>query len=280
MGMLIIYNKGIQLGKSSLCLFMACLFMQPLAAMAGPDDPDQGMARVLNIEEPWIENAVYLSSSRDNNASRGHAWNFGNEWDAALGTDFGTEIDAPILLATQPIGRAPSVLAPISAGLKYVPIHWGDGDSENAGVIGGEIEGGWWATPQPANFPGVGSSVTEQMLVGIRHGTYWIQGQYGITQRVSADARTGWSANTAVGHRISEDWVIHLELDLNRTSVDAYGHTAAGMVLTPQVGWQINPRWQMVLGESLSRIEGVASLDSITSVLFEYSFDTDKDDPN
>lgn len=277
MGMVIICKKGNQLGKSSLCLVMSILLVQPLAEAAGPDT-DQGMARVLNIEEPWIENAVYLTSSRDNNASRGHAWNFGNEWDAALGDDWGSEIDAPILLAQQPIGRAPSVLAPISAGLKYAPIHWGDGDSPNAGVVGFEVEGGWWATPQPDNFPGVGSSVTEQVLVGIRRGTYWIQGQYGITQHVSADARTGWSANTSVGHRIAEDWVVHLELDLNRTSVDAYGHTAAGMVLTPQVGWQITPKWQMVLGESFSRIEGQASLGTTTSVLFEYSFETDDDD--
>ncbi len=277
--MLIIYKKESFVGKSSLCLFMACMLVQPLAALAGPD-ADQGMARVLNIEEPWVENAVYLSSSRDNNATSGHAWNFGLEWDAALGDDLGSEIDAPMVLAQQPVGHAPAALAPISAGLKYVPIHWGDGDSENAGVIGGEIEGAWWATPQPANFPGVGSSVTEQLLVGIRRGTYWIQGQYGITQRASADARTGWSANTAVGHRIAKDWVIHMELDLNRTSVDAYGHTAAGMMLTPQVGWQITPRWQMVLGESFARVEGQASLATLTSVLFEYSFQTDQDDPS
>ncbi len=259
-------------------LTMTFLLLQPLAASAD-DDQDMGMARVLNIEEPWVENALYVSSSRDNNSSAGHAWDLGLEWDAELGEDLGTEIDAPVVLATQPIGRAPAVLAPLAAGLKYVPIHWGDGDSENAGVIGAEIEGGWWATPQPANFPGVGSSVTEQVLIGLRRGTYWIQGQYGITQRVSADARTGWSANTSVGHRLSEDWVVHLELDLNRTSVDAFGHTAAGMVLTPQVGWQITPRWQMVLGESLSRIEGQASLETATSVLFEYSFVKDKDDP-
>lgn len=255
------------------------LLIQPLAAFADPDpDPDHGMARALGIEEPWVENAAYFSSNRNNNASPGHAWNSGVEWDAVLGKDWGAEIDVPGILATQPLGRAPATLAPLTAGLKYSPWHWGDDDSEDAGVVGMEVEGGWWATPQPANFPGVGSSLAEQVLFGIRHGTNWIQGEYGFNQRVSADARTGWFANSALGHRLSKDWVIQLELDLNRTSVDALGHTVAGMMLTPQVGWQINPRWQMILGESFGHIEGQASLGTITSILFEYSFVKDSDD--
>lgn len=236
-------------------------------------DPDRGMKRVLGIEEPWVENAFYFSSSRDNDSRQGHAWNFGVEWDAALNEKWGTEIDAPGVLAQQPVGRAPAAFAPLSAGLKYMAVSWGDDESENAGVLGMELEGGWWPRPQPENFPGVGSNLAEQILVGLRHGRYWLQGEYGFSQRLAADARSGWFANSALGYRISKDWVFQVELDLNRTSVDEFGHTASSMTLTPQVGWQINPSWQMVLGESVGRVEGTASLGVMTNVLFEYSFD-------
>ncbi|MBY0579083.1 MAG: hypothetical protein K2P57_08555 [Burkholderiales bacterium] len=227
------------------------------------------MKRVLGIEEAWVENAVYFSSSRDNDANPGRAWNFGVQWDAALSEHWGSEVDAPGLLAQQPLGRAPSALAPITIGLKYVPLQWDDGES--AGVLGAEVEGSWWASPQPVNFPGVGSNIAGQILVGIRRGRYWIQGEYGASRRVKADARSGWFADSALGYRMSEDWVVQIEIDLNRTSVDALGHTASSATLTPQVGWQIDPAWQLVLGESIGRIQGAYSV--MTDVLLEYGFD-------
>lgn len=76
------------------------------------DDPDHGMKRTIGIEEAWIENAVYLSTIRDNNANQGHAWDFGVQWDAAIAGDWGSEIDAPGLLAQQPLGRAPLMSMP------------------------------------------------------------------------------------------------------------------------------------------------------------------------
>ena len=245
-------------------------FVQNVAA----GDPDRGMKRTLGIEEAWVENAVYLSTVRDNNANQGHSWNFGIEWDNVISGDWGSEIDAPGILAQQPLGRAPSSLAPVTAGLKYAPISWGDDDSEESGVIGFELEGSWWASPQPVNFPGVGSSVAEQVLVATRRGRYSFQGAYGVSQRAGADARSGWFASNAIGAKISEEWVIQMEVDFNRTSVDSFGNTAVARIVTPQVGWQINPAWQLVMGESFSRVGALNSV--MTNLLLEYSYDADE----
>lgn len=258
-----------------LTLFVLILFLPLLALGDEGGDPDHGMKRALGIEEPWIENAAYFSTIRDNSGQPGSAWNFGAEWDAALGGNWGTEIDAPGILARQPLGRSPAALAPFSAGLKYMPVSVGDDRSENAFVLGFEVEGGWWTNPQPANFPGTGSTIAEQVLFGARHGRYWLQGEYGLSQRIDNDARSGWYANSALGYSLSNDVAFQLELDLNRTSVDNFGHTASSMMLTPQVNWQINPKWQMIVGESVGRIEGIASLSVMTNVLFEYSLDDD-----
>lgn len=236
-------------------------------------DPDLGMKRALGLEEAWIEDAVYVSSSRDNDARAGHAWNLGVEWDAVLGERWGAEIDAPGILAQQPLGSGASALAPLTAGLKYLAVSTGDDASENAFVLGVEVEAGWWIRPQPENFPGTGSNVAEQLLFGWRHERYWIQGEYGLSQRAGNDARSGWYANTAIGCRISESLVLQAEIDLNRTSVDVFGHTAYSRMLVPQIGWQISPNWQVIVGESVGEVGNSGSTGVMTNVLIEYGFD-------
>jgi len=257
---------------------MLMLSATATTAYAG-GDPDQGMSRAWNIEEPWIENAFYIYASRDNDNAAGNALNLSGERDVAFSRRWGAEIDAPGLMAKEPLGKGPSALAPIAVGIKYAPWQWGSDDDDSAGVIDFEIEGAWWPNPQPQNFPGTGSSLTEQVLIGLRRSSHWLQGQYAISQRLGADARSGWSANTAIGQRLNETWSLQMEVDLNRTSVDANGATTMGIAWIPQVSAQIGHAWVVVVGESFSRV-GQSGYTGTTNLMFEYRFDNDEDNPD
>lgn len=258
----------------SASILLLLLTFAPFQAHAG-DDPDKGMSRVLGIEEAWVESAVYLSSSRDNESTLGHTWNAGAQWDVALSPQWGIELDAPGLLAADPVGKGAMALAPITLGVKYAGLQWGDEDSVDAGVISVEVEGSWWPHPRPAAFSGIGSNMAEQLLIALRHGSHWFQGEYGITQRLRADARSGWFASSAVGQRLNDRWVVQMEVDVNQTSVRDNGTTALGLALTPQVGVRINRDWQLIVGETFARVAGQSSYTSTTGVMLEYHLDSD-----
>jgi hypothetical protein len=101
-----------------------------------------------------------------------------------------------------------------------------------------------------------------------------------VSQRIDSDARSGWFANSAIGYRISKAWVAQLELDLNQISVNFMGQTAFYKALTPQVGWQITPALQLVVGESFGRTAGNPNSTTMTNVMFEYNLDMDNDEAN
>ncbi len=263
---------------SVVLLMLVVLAGWPLQAHAG--DPDQGMSRAWNIEEPWIENAYYIYASRDNSNAPGHTVSASVERDVAFSRRWGAEIDGPGVMAVQPLGKGAVAMTPLSFGLKFAPWQWGSDDEDSAGIIDFEVEGGWWPRPQPQNFPGTGSSMTEQVLIGLRQSSRWLQGQYAVTQRLGADARSGWSANTAIGQRLSQIWSVQLELDLNHTSVAANGATTLGITWIPQVCMQIGHAWEMVVGESFARVGGQSGYTGTTNVLFEYRFDNDEDSPD
>lgn len=262
--------------RESAALLMLVLAAWPLPALAG-GDPDQGMSRALNIEEPWNETAVYLTSSRDNITTPGHTWNASVEWDVAFSRRWGAEIDGPGILAAEPLSRGSTALAPLTLGLKYVPLQWGNDDSINSGIITLEGEGSWWPNPRPAAFPGTGSSLSGQVLVGFRHGSRWLQGEYGVNRRLKADARSGWFANTAVGQKLGDIFSVQMEVDANHISVANNGATAIGIALTPQVGAHIGQNWQLIVGETYARVDGQSGYTATTNMLLEYRFDSDED---
>jgi hypothetical protein len=250
----------------------------PLIACAG-SDPDRGMVRALGIEEPWIETAVYLTSSRDNVTTPGHTWNANVEWDVAFSRRWGAEIDAPGILATEPLGKGATALAPLTFGLKYAPLQWGDDDSIDSGIVAFEAEGSWWPNPKPDAFPGTGSNLSGQMLLGFRHGSRWLQGEYGLNRRLAADARSGWFANSAIGQKLGDIWSVQMEVDANHISVADSGATVIGVALTPQVGARIGHNWLAIVGESFARTGGQSGYTATTNVLLEYQFDNDEDNP-
>ena len=266
------------MGKRTLLMILMLTALAPNAFAGG--DPDQGMSRAWNIEEPWIENAFYIYASRDNENATGRAVSLSGERDIAFSRRWGAEIDAPGVMATEPLGKGAVAMAPIAVGLKYAPWQWGSDDDDSAGVIDFEIEGAWWPRPQPQNFPGTGSSLTEQVLIGLRQSSRWLQGQYAISQRLGADARSGWSANTAIGQRLNRIWSVQMEVDLNRTSVDANGATTMSVAWIPQVSAQIGHAWEVVVGESFTRIGGQSGYTGTTNLMFEYRFDNDEDNPD
>lgn len=272
------YIAGMGKGTFAAMLMLGLTAMATSAFAGG--DPDQGMSRALNIEEPWIENAYYIYASRDNENATGHAVNLGGERDLAFSRRWGAEIDAPGVMATTPLGKGATALAPLAVGLKYAPWQWGSDADDLAGIIDFEVERAWWPRPQPQHFPGTGSSMTEQVLIGLRQSSRWLQGQYAVTQRLGADARSGWSANSAVGQRLSPIWSVQLELDLNRTSVDANGATTMGMAWVPQISAQIGHAWEVVAGESFARVGGQPGYTGTTNVMFEYRFDNDENNPD
>ena len=247
-----------------------------LPARAG-GDPDRGMIRALGIEEPWIETAVYLTSSRDNITSAGHTWNANVEWDVAFNRRWGAEIDAPGLLAAEPLGKGATALAPLTLGLKYAPLQWGDDDSTDAGILAIEGEGSWWPNPKPNAFPATGSNLSGQLLAAFRHGDHWFQGEYGLSRRLAADARSGWFANSAIGQRLGDTFNVQLEVDANHISVDDNGATVMGLALTPQLGARIGRSWLVIVGETYARAGGQRGYTATTNVLLEYSFDHDED---
>jgi hypothetical protein len=260
----------------TLLTLLLLLVSAPYSAHAG-DDPDRGMSRALGIEEAWVESALYLSSSRDNESTVGHTWNTGAQWDVALSKQWGIELDGPGLLAVDPIGKGAMALAPFTFGVKYAGLQWGDEDSVDAGVVSVEMEGSWFPHARPAAFPGIGSNMAEQVLIGVRHGSHWFQGEYGITQRLRTDARSGWFASSAIGQRLGDGWVVQMEVDVNHTSVRDNGTTALGLALTPQVGVRINRDWQLIVGETFARVAGQSSFTSTTGVMFEYQLDSDEE---
>lgn len=265
--------------RRSVVLLMLALAGWPLMALAG-SDPDRGMTRALGIEEPWIETAVYLTSSRDNITSAGHTWNANVEWDLAFNRHWGAEIDGPGLLAAEPLGKGSTALAPLTFGLKYSPLQWGSDDTDDAGIVSLEAEGSWWPHPRPDAFPATGSNLSGQLLVAYRHGSHWFQGEYGLSKRLAVDARSGWFANSAIGQKLSDTWNVQLEVDVNHVSVADNGATAMGLALTPQVGAHIGRNWLVIVGESYARIAGQSGYTATTNVLLEYGFDHDEDNPD
>jgi hypothetical protein len=263
--------------RESAALLMLVLATWPSPALAG-SDPDRGMSRALGVEEPWIETAVYLTSSRDNVTTSGHTWNANVEWDVAFSRRWGAEIDGPGILAADPLGQGATALAPLTFGLKYAPLQWGDDDSEHAGIISMELEGSWWPHARPDAFPGIGSNVSEQVLVGLRQGSHWFQGEYGVSQRLAADARSGWFANSDIGQSLGGIWNVQMEVDANHTSVADSGATTIGIALTPQVGVRIDQNWQLLVGETYARTPGQSGFTATTNVLIEYGFDQDEDE--
>lgn len=230
------------------------------------------MNRAIGIEEPWTESAFYLSSARDNDPGPGYSWNVGAEWDLALSPRWGVEVDFPGVLMTVPIGRAPSTLAPVTVGLKAVPWQEGSADTANAGVLGLEVEGSYWHHPLPQDFPGAGSSLAAQILLGLRRHRVFLQGEYGWGQHLSADARSGWFADTALGYAFARRWAGQMEVDLNHLGVQADGATSLEGSLVPQIDWHASDRLHLALGESFTHVTGQEGVDSATDLLLEYSF--------
>lgn len=249
-----------------------------LASAAYSTDPDRGMSRALGIEEAWAENAFYFNSARDNDSGPGHSWNLGAEWDIALDPNWGLEVDFPGLLMSTPIGQGPSSLAPITVGLKSVPWQWGTEDSPSAGVLGLELEGSGWVHPRPRDFPGAGNSLSAQALLGLREKRAFLQGEYGWSQHLSADARSGWFADTALGYTLNPRWAAQIEWDLNHLTVRDNGNTGLQSTLIPQFAWQVNDRARLALGEAFTHIEGQSGTESATDLLFEYAFGDDSGD--
>jgi len=253
-------------------LFLFFCAAMPLAAEDGPKtepvDPARGMTRSLNIEEAWVENAAYVFSNLDNDLSAGHAWELMGEWDFAFNPMFGGELDFPEVTMQQPLGNAPSTLAPVALGFRFVPLQFGTPESDMAGVLGIEAEGAYWFSPQYDNFPGLGNSLTLEAMGGWRAGKVFLQGLGGYTSNLGQGAVSGGFVNVGLGWSMIPQWTPQFEVDFNDTTLLDDGSVGTQWTLLPQIGFQ-SGEWTLEVGEEFGFVQNAFQPDTATILMIE-----------
>ncbi len=252
-----------RLGRLKWGLLAAVLMgLLPLLASADSDegDPSRGMAHSLNIDEAWVENAVYVFAFMDNDFSAGHSLDLEGEGVAAFTKDFGADLAFPQVLLEQPLGQGAAALGPIELDLRYVFSQSGTAESPAAGVFSLQAGGAYWATPN-SRFGGLGSTFSAAVLGAFRSGRVFVQGSYGYEAALDPNASSQWVANTAVGTALDSHWVAQLEGDFVTNTELEDGSRGNLWVFVPEVGYQAGD-WFLELGEQIP-----ASQSGTTSVL-------------
>ena len=218
-----------------------------------PLDLDRGIVRSLNIEESWVENALYLHSVNADNLSRGNMWTLSGEMDFALNDWLGGELDFPVLLMTYPLGQAPSGFGPITLGLRIVPFQTGTEVSREAAILSMEVEGNLWPTPQTLNFPGQGNSVTPELLWAYRYHRVFFQGITGYTIPEGIGAIANPFFEISVGRTFEQTIALQIEADANGAIPLSIGRVAPTLTFIPEVAYMpYGDLWLNEIGEGLT----------------------------
>ena len=235
-------------------------------------DLDRGIVRSVHIEEAWVENAIYLHSVNEDDLSAGHAWELSGEMDFAFNPWLGGELDFPVLLSTYPIGQGPAAFGPITLGLRVVPFQTGTEVSRQAAILSFEVEGSWWGTPQSANFPGIGDSVTPEMLWAWRYHHVYFQGITGYTVPVSPGVVANTFFRTSVGRTWQHVWATQIQGDLNSAILTPSGQTVPGFSVIPELAYlPFGDLFVNEVGEGVS-VYGHTGPQPTTYFLMEYEF--------
>ncbi|MHB1286043.1 MAG: hypothetical protein ACYCYP_05680 [Leptospirales bacterium] len=235
-------------------------------------DLDRGIVRSVHVEEAWVENAIYLHSVNEDDLSAGHDWELSAELDFAFNTWLGGEIDFPVFLLTYPLGQGPAAFGPVTLGLRVVPFQTGTEVSRQAFILSFEVEGDWWGTPQSASFPGVGNSVTPEMLAAWRYHHIYFQGITGYTVPLGFGAVANTFLRSSVGRTWQHVWATQVEGDVNSAVLTPAGQTVPGFSVIPELAYMpFGDIFLNEIGEGLS-VYGHAGPQPTTYFLMEYEF--------
>ncbi len=245
--------------------WMAAALLVSAPLLAG-GDPDLGMSRSLGIEEAWVENSAYLTAGLDDDTSAGNTLGLAGEAEFAFNPSLGGEVDFPGVVMRQPLGAAPSTLAPLALGLRAVALRFGDDASPQAGLLSLEAEGSYWIKPQTAAFPDLGSALTAEGMAGWRWGRVFAQGEYGYNSALGGQGSPGWFANTSLGFRAGL-FRPQVEADF-AGQAPADDAPAAQCTLVPQLGLDAGD-WYWEAGEGFTFTPGEAGSRAQTLLLVE-----------
>ncbi len=237
-----------------------------------PLDQDRGVVRSINIEESWVENAIYFHSINADDLSAGNTWTLSGELDFAFNSWFGGEFDFPVFLMNYPLGSGPSAFGPLDAGIRVVPFQTGSEVSRQAAILSIEVEGNWWPTPQVRNFPGQGDSVSAEFLWAYRYHRVYFQGITGYTMPVGPGAVANPFFQVSAGRTWEGVWALQLETDVNGAVPMSNGQTVSVVSVIPEVAYMpFGDIWLNEIGEGLS-IYGSMGPQPTTYFMMEYEF--------
>lgn len=235
-------------------------------------DLDRGVVRSINIEEAWVENAIYLHSVNDDVFSKGNTWELSGELDFAFNSWIGGEFDFPVFLMNYPLGSGPSAFGPLALGLRVVPYQFGSEVSRQAAILSVEVEGSWWPTPQIHTFLGQGDSVTAEFLWAYRYHRVYFQGITGYTTPVGPGAVADPFFQASAGRTWQNVWALQLEADWNGAIPISRGQVASVVTVIPEVAYMpFGDIWLNEVGEGLS-IYGSLGPQPTTYFMMEYEF--------
>lgn len=234
----------------------------------GTADPDMGLTKVLNIEEPWVENAVYVGANLNNDFSKGHQFDFWAEEEVHFNATWGLEIDTPEYLFQQPLNSKISDWGPISVGVKHNLLRFGTAKSTRAFLWTLEVEGTDWLHPSYTDFPGLGSSLTFETEGGIRLQNWMIQWDGGWIQALESAVDKVGFLNISLGCPLNNNVVFQVENDWSlspRLGSSTWLNTDG---FIPQIGINNIGSWFFALGESFG-IDQISWKKATTSLLVE-----------
>lgn len=235
-------------------------------------DPDRGIVRSVHIEEAWVENAFYVHSVNQDQLSPGGEWSLSGEFDFAFNRWLGGEFDFPVFLLTYPLGQGASSFGPMTLGLRGVALQSGSDVSREAGILSFELEGSWWATPQPRSFPGIGDEIVPEVLGAFRYHRVYFQGIGGYEIPLSEGAVANTFFRSSVGRSWENIWATQIQFDVNSALVTPSGTTVRGFSLIPEVAYF--PYGDALLGEIGEGVSvyGPSGVQPTTYALVEVEF--------
>lgn len=247
----------------AVCLSWVCLFafsaVTPGCAENNPDQPT--MTRAINLDEPNVNDALYLVGSIDNDAAAGNLIDLQGEGVFHLAKDWGIEVDFPDVLLQEPVGQNPIALGPIGAGLRYIFERFRTEDGQKAGSFAVEAQGGW-AIPTNSFVETVpGSSWGLEALGAFRVGRVYLQGNYGYNGAFDNNYIDNWYAFNALGYALNRQWDIQVEADWT-DNVPSNGGSSSQWVLVPQIGFKTDG-WLLEVGLGFNPTQAGTTTDFI-----------------
>ncbi len=232
-----------------------------LAALTAPftvsaDCEPARITRALAIEEPWLENAVYLMA-QGTQALSGAA-------DLAFSRNVGMEIDLP---TWNPVSHA---LSPaIGAGLKIRL----DGPCQpriSAAYVTAEVEGQYNAQARSAP-PGFGDSVTGQLEWAVTRPYGFWQGEIGHSASLGRGGARGSFVNASLGQTFGP-LTLQCEGEIDDMLPPGPYGAIEGSVW-PQLALHLGRAWLIALGEERTFTRAPGTPKWSTWLLLEREFD-------